>query len=638
MIHAVRQPLILLLYSVVISLILFWVYAPALSGPFLFDDHYSVVLAELRSFSLKDITGFILADQSSLFHRPLSLLSFSVNHLFYSGDTISFKAVNLAIHIANVIFIHLLTIAILTRLHTLKLICISSKDIHILSFIVASIWGLHPILVSTNMYVVQRMASMSAFFTLAALIVYVRQRNRKSSGGKYCPYRIALGTTLFILGFLSKENAITIFLYILVLEITLYKRGVSVDRSLFSSRVFTGMILISTAVSIMLLFVFKDSFFNGYQMREYNLVERLLTQVHVLWLYIHQILLPNIDNMSLYWDHFEITRSINASTGLLISCYVAAILWAITKRSSQSVFCIGILFFFASHLLESTIFPLELVFEHRNYLALYGIVLLFVWSGFILSKRLNNKKLALLTVAMVLIPLSLQTRFRSLEWSDHMVVTGLAAMRTPESLRANDAYIISLLDKNLMSNALQHIDKMLGTSERKSNYLLRKLYIKTSMQDTEGFDYTLLKQTLSKEKLGAMELNSLANIQDYTYQNSSSQPSTQKLEELFHIVVNSDNLQLRSAAQAMLVDRYTDLLWRNDKKQQAIALAKSSYYRWPNDAVTLIRYLEYYSFFKDISENEELYNKLINTKFMYTSLEARYKSIFGKLNISLSEF
>ena len=53
---------------------------------------------------------------------------------------------------------------------------------------------------------------------------------------------------------------------------------------------------------------------------------------------------------------------------------------------------LGIGWFFAGQLMESTIFPLELVFEQRNYLADFGLVLT-VFSLLILAApKLRHRK------------------------------------------------------------------------------------------------------------------------------------------------------------------------------------------------------------------------------------------------------
>ena len=112
-----------------------------------------------------------------------------------------------------------------------------------------------------------------------------------------------------------------------------------------------------------------------------------MTQAHVIALYLKLFFVPIPGTMSLFHDNFPITHALDGTTVLLLVGYVAAIVGAFALRQRAPWIGFGILWFFACHLLESTLIPLELVFEHRNYLAILGLCAALVgasagyWTG-----------------------------------------------------------------------------------------------------------------------------------------------------------------------------------------------------------------------------------------------------------------
>ena len=63
----------------------------------------------------------------------------------------------------------------------------------------------------------------------------------------------------------------------------------------------------------------------------------------------------------------------------------------------------GILFFLAGHALESSIFPLEIYFEHRNYLPAVGLALALVSGLMQLERTMLQTPARLLLVGLVVI-------------------------------------------------------------------------------------------------------------------------------------------------------------------------------------------------------------------------------------------
>src|SRR3990172_5989953 len=105
-----------------------------------------------------------------------------------SFDSTSFKLVNLFLHIFNGLLVFWLTQLIFTRLkqtnqnNFLSSSNINARTLSILSAVVAALWIVHPIQVTSVLYVVQRMTSLSGFFVILGLICYLKGRMRLISG------------------------------------------------------------------------------------------------------------------------------------------------------------------------------------------------------------------------------------------------------------------------------------------------------------------------------------------------------------------------------------------------------------------------------------------------------------------------
>ncbi|MGC2165902.1 MAG: tetratricopeptide repeat protein, partial [Gallionella sp.] len=103
----------------------------------------------------------------------------------------------------------------------------------------------------------------------------------------------------------------------------------------------------------------------------------LLTEARVLLFYMWQILLPSNAQLGLYHDDFAISRGWLQPFSTMLAVIGIAGFFAVAflLRKKAPLVAFGLLFFLAGHTLESTIFPLEIAHEHRNYLPMYGIVL-----------------------------------------------------------------------------------------------------------------------------------------------------------------------------------------------------------------------------------------------------------------------
>ena len=177
----------------------------------------------------------------------------------------------------------------------------------------------------------------------------------------------------------------------------------------------------------------------GYQLRPFSLTERLLTEGRVLWFYLDLIVAPDLKAFGLYHDDFVV------STGLLspwttlpaLLGLAGLVLLAWLARTRAPVVAFGILWFLIGHALESTVLPLELVHEHRNYLPVLGILLAAGWALMLaLERQGSHRRIGVVLAAAALGYSSFLTALRSHQFGDEVRRTQVEARDHPSSARA----------------------------------------------------------------------------------------------------------------------------------------------------------------------------------------------------------
>jgi tetratricopeptide (TPR) repeat protein len=104
--------------------------------------------------------------------------------------------------------------------------------------------------------------------------------------------------------------------------------------------------------------------------RPWTLGERLLTEARIVCDYLALLWLPHPYTAGLFNDAIKVsTGLLSPPSTLLAICFLAVLFGiAVALRRRAPVWSLAILFYFAGHLLESSVIPLELYYEHRNYL------------------------------------------------------------------------------------------------------------------------------------------------------------------------------------------------------------------------------------------------------------------------------
>ena len=448
-------------------LLVFW---PGLNGGFIFDDipnitaHSGIQIEDLSRDSLQQAWS---AYTGGLFlGRPLAAVSFGIDHARAGGMYAwHFKQTSLFLHLLNALLVFLLLRQLLRADSTRESDRITNATAPgwpaWAALAISIVWAIHPLQVSTVLYVVQRMEMMAVTFTLLALIAYCFGRQRQIEGrvGGWLLLTGAAASTGF--GLLAKETAVLTPIFALCLELTLFRfKARSAGTSTILKALYGAGVVIVLALFATLLAP-KYLAPEAYQYRPFNLQERLLTQLRVLPMYLSFIIYPAPDRMLFFYDAYPISRGwlqpITTLLGGLMLAGLAAL--AFITRKTLPLLSLGILWFFAAHLLTSNIMNLELVFEHRNYFAilsiLLGIAALLRLVGTGGHARIPPSLLAIAAIAL----LSVLTLIRSATWGDPINLALHHSNISPKSERAKleTGYVFASLSGGNPDSPLYHI-------------------------------------------------------------------------------------------------------------------------------------------------------------------------------------
>jgi hypothetical protein len=428
MTRAAQVPLVLILLALGATVA---AYFPGLSGPLLADDVPQLKrLIDHSADAPADLIDANLMSTGGQFGRPVAMATFIVDAIVHGSDIWWWKFSNLVIH--------LLTGLLVFRLTSLLIVATgqgASRSSWLPAAAVAAVWLLHPLQVSTVLYMVQRMTELSALFVLAGLICYVRGRRLHETAPRRGWLLIAAAFLVcFPLALFSKESALLFPAYCTLIEIIVFQFGGAANVQ-SKVRALHGTLLLGYVSATAYVAVnFSSVVLNAYAVRDFTLLERLLTETRVLILYIAQLLRPIQSKMGFFHDDLVISTGLFSPLSTLVSILILAALLAsaVALRKKLPLYAFGILFFFVAHALESTFFALELMFEHRNYLASFGIfIALLALAQHVISAR--RAKLAVVVVG--LLALTFLTYQRAVTWASPATMYDFMYYAHPQSPR-----------------------------------------------------------------------------------------------------------------------------------------------------------------------------------------------------------
>lgn len=358
------------------ALIVF-IYSQGWSGGWHFDDAPNLDnLAAVFGSGTIDRSAaleFVFSGDAGPLGRPIALASFLIDGSTWPHSPRALLYTNTLLHGINALLLCGVWLALL-RLRS------SNPRRSVWVAVVASmLWFLQPILVPGVLMAVQRMTLLSSSFMLLGAWLYLL--------GRGClEQRTVLGWTLMLagvgggtlLGVLSKEQAALLPVLLWVLDRNLLPNPPLSPARQKWWRWFRVCAFYLPTLAIC-LYLLRIAFHadGAYANRDFNLYERLWTQAVILWDYLRLSLVPRALDFGPFHDDYPVLGpSWRTMLAVFAWLMVFSVCWRLRSKSRWPLF--ALLWFFVCHLVESTVVPLELYFEHRNYIAIAGPLLALV--------------------------------------------------------------------------------------------------------------------------------------------------------------------------------------------------------------------------------------------------------------------
>lgn len=426
--HISKGPFNLLKQSVPLLLVatLAWLsYQPGITGDLFYDDlSFLGSLAEIET--TEEAVRFVNDGAGGPLGRRLALISFLPHADGWPDTATNARQINVLIHLANGLLLFAIGYMILRlRAESSQRVC------YWITLSAAWLWLVMPFLASTSLITVQRWTGLAHLFGLIGLAVFVYGYflQPKSPGRTLLAQGLGLGLGT-LLALLTKESGALFPIYALVFDQILL-RDLPGSKRLRWVR--AGVLLLGLLALLIYLSPFYRDWFAVSAFRGWSSFERLQTQIVLLWQYLYLAFFPQPTAFGPFHDDVELIRGwllpVLALSGFVLLT-VLAVLWR--KRSPWPLF--ALLWFFAGHLIESTVIHLELMFEHRNYLALYGFCLALAAIAWRLPGRYARLGPTLLAVyGLMLWAILLGT---TTIWGNRLEAAENWAQRHPNSPRA----------------------------------------------------------------------------------------------------------------------------------------------------------------------------------------------------------
>jgi tetratricopeptide (TPR) repeat protein len=407
-------------------------YASTADFPFVFDDLNNIrdnphIRAEQLSWD-----ALWRAATHGPTRRPVAYVSFALSYRVGGLEPAAYRWGNVAVHAVCGWLVYLLALRLLAlhgRLDGQSPPHSFPKTRVAAALLTAAIFVAHPLQIQSVTYVVQRMASLSALFSLVSLLCWLAGRVR--AGGARRWLWVAAFTS-WLLALLSKENAATLPAVVLLIE-WFFLRDLDPAWLRRHAVAIGAVAAVGIGLGVAYLAVFTTS--RGWEIYGFTPVERILSELRVMWRYLALVALP-LPSWQNLGHEVAVSRSLLEPPTTLVAGVGLALLFAglvtTARRRRLVVFC-G-LWFFVNLAIESSFVALALMWEHRLYLPLVGPALLVSHTLFGFRPRMTPWAVA---AGMALVALlAAGTVLRNPVWRDETTLWSDVVSKSPGDARA----------------------------------------------------------------------------------------------------------------------------------------------------------------------------------------------------------
>lgn len=427
---------------IVISVCVILPYLNSINTSFQLDDFHTIVknkqIGNFDQFSKLDTWGRLL------YNRQIPNLTFSINYIIDGYNEKGYHLLNILIHLINSILIFFLIL----KLFSTRILSVNhlQKYKFQIALFTAIIFAVHPVQIQAVTYVTQRMVSLAVLFYLLSIFFYLYAR---FSNNKNKIFYLVLCFISFIFGVYSKEIIFSLPIALIAVEFYFFHdQNNKINKKYFYT-------LIAITITVAILYFLRYGLPKQAEAPDH--LTYLLTQIYVQLIYFKLLFLPIGQHLYYLIPIQDSFLSVNVMAGLFVLLVMFFLI--IKTFRSHRLISFGILWFYITLSVESTIYPLKfLFFEYRLYPAVLGFSLIIVYIFFLLIDKLKQStiQIYLSLIALVFGYLTFQ---HNKVWKDPISLWTNNVIESPYNKEAHKNLGIELMLKGRMREAFYSFTK-----------------------------------------------------------------------------------------------------------------------------------------------------------------------------------
>jgi protein O-mannosyl-transferase len=407
-----RWPAIGALAAAIVAV--WWAYAPAFSGPFVFDDQ-TLPFAKSAAASAAPLTIWIRVD------RPVLMLTYWINAQLSGSDTYSYHVFNVVFHCVTGVIVFF----IVRRLLEWSGVEAQRRDLP--AAFAGLLFLLHPAQSEAVAYIAGRSEGLSVMLAFAAFAIFL-YRPEQQIGWTTAAAVLAL----FMASLLSKQQTIALPGLLLLTDFW-WNPGFSFKGIRDNWKLYVPMALGALAGVAYFWRVLTTGTTAGFAMKDLTWYQYFFTECRALFVYLREFVWPA--GLNADWD-FPISQTIldrGALIGLLALLALAGVAWHFRRRYPLASF--GFFVFLVLMAPTSSILPIrDPLAERRLYFGILGLVLI---TAGLLSRVRSPRGILTGALAAVLLIFAVATRSRAEVWSNNIALWQDTVEKSPGKSRTH---------------------------------------------------------------------------------------------------------------------------------------------------------------------------------------------------------
>ncbi len=361
-------------FFVILIVSVFFSYTPVFEADFVNwdDEDYVLNNPDIQSFSnLKEL----LTEPVQGNYHPVTMLSLALNFSLTGKKASSYHILNLLLHIINTILVFIF----IRKLVIGKIW---------MAFIVALLFGIHPLHVESVAWVSERKDLLYSLFFICGMIVYLDYLEKRKFSS------LVFTFMFFLLSILSKPAAIIFPIVLITLD---YYKSTLNSLRVYLEKV--PFLLVSILMGLLTLQGQSETGATAFA-AVYGLGDRLIFACYGIMMYILKSLLPL--ELCAFYPLPDSTDSLPASYYLSIGFFLLLVLAFIRSIQKHKLFAFVILFYLINLALVLQILPVgnAIIADRYAYLPLLAVMIV---PGFYFQKWVdsNNGKVPAFAVVLL---------------------------------------------------------------------------------------------------------------------------------------------------------------------------------------------------------------------------------------------